>query len=143
LIKLLSFSYFPNWLYGRYTPSKIDFSKYTHIYYAFAIQNTASSPTWSDSGVFDCKHQTNKVKEKRNLLVSKQNLLAYVAYGFPKLISLAHAAGTKVLVSVGGWSGSTQFSTMAASQTNRQAWIDWNINFIKQYNTDGVDIDWE
>ncbi|KAG1150656.1 hypothetical protein G6F37_001650 [Rhizopus arrhizus] len=113
--------YFPNWLYGRYTPSKIDFSKYTHIYYAFAIQNTASSPTWSDSGVFD----------------------SYVAYGFPKLISLAHAAGTKVLVSVGGWSGSTQFSTMAASQTNRQAWIDWNINFIKQYNTDGVDIDWE
>lgn len=47
------------------------------------------------------------------------------------------------MVSVGGWSGSTQFSTMAASQSNRKAWIDWNVNFIKQYNTDGVDIDWE
>ncbi|ORE03545.1 glycoside hydrolase [Rhizopus microsporus var. microsporus] len=113
--------YFPNWLYGRYPPSQIDFSKYTHIYYAFAIQNTPTAPTWADPGVFD----------------------TYVAYGFPKLLSLAHAAGTKVMVSVGGWSGSTQFSTMAASQSNRKAWIDWNVNFIKQYNTDGVDIDWE
>lgn len=70
-------------------------------------------------------------------------MLAYVSYGFPKLLSLAHAAGTKVVVSVGGWSGSTQFSTMAASSSNRQAWIQWNVDFINQYNTDGVDIDWE
>ncbi|KAI8968352.1 glycoside hydrolase superfamily [Mycotypha africana] len=113
--------YFPNWLYGRYTPSMIDFSKYTHIYYAFAIQNTATTPTWSDSGLFD----------------------DYVQYGFPKLVSLAHAAGTKVTVSVGGWSGSTQFSTMAASASNRAAWIKWNVDFITKYGTDGVDIDWE
>lgn len=37
------YSYFPNWLYGRYTPSMIDFSKYTHVVslflftYAFLI----------------------------------------------------------------------------------------------------------
>ncbi|KAI7901639.1 glycoside hydrolase superfamily [Cokeromyces recurvatus] len=113
--------YFPNWLYGRYTPSKIDFSKYTHVYYAFAVQNTDTTPTWQDSGVFD----------------------DYVQYGFPKLISLAHAAGTKVMASVGGWSGSTQFSPMAASESKRAAWIKWNIDFITKYNTDGVDIDWE
>ncbi|KAL9557386.1 hypothetical protein MBANPS3_001410 [Mucor bainieri] len=113
--------YFPNWLYGRYTPSMIDFTKYTHVYYAFAIQNTATTPTWSDSGVFD----------------------DYVQYGFPKLVSLAHAAGTKVMVSVGGWSGSTQFSPMAASASNRAAWIKWNVDFVSKYGTDGVDIDWE
>lgn len=32
---------------------------------------------------------------------------------------------------------------MAASPSNRAAWIQWNIDFIKQWNTDGVDIDWE
>lgn len=69
--------------------------------------------------------------------------IAYVAYGFPKLVSLAHAAGTKVTVSVGGWSGSTQFSTMAASASNRAAWIKWNVDFINTWGTDGVDIDWE
>ncbi|KAI9271979.1 glycoside hydrolase superfamily [Sporodiniella umbellata] len=113
--------YFPNWLYGRYTPSQINFAKYTHVYYAFAIQNTPTTPTWADSGILD----------------------DYVAYGFPKLLSLAHSAGTKVIVSIGGWSGSTQFSPMAASASNRQAWIQWNVDFIKKFNTDGVDIDWE
>lgn len=68
---------------------------------------------------------------------------AYVQYGFPKLVTLAHAAGTKVLVSVGGWSGSTGFSPMAASAANRANFIKWNVDFIKQWNTDGVDIDWE
>jgi chitinase len=38
-------------------------------------------------------------------------IIADVQYGFPNLVKLAHAAGTKVMVSVGGWSGSTQFST--------------------------------
>jgi chitinase len=47
------------------------------------------------------------------------------------------------MVSVGGWSGSTHFSPMAASASNRAAWIQWNIDFIKKYGTDGVDIDWE
>ncbi|KAI8337310.1 glycoside hydrolase superfamily, partial [Blakeslea trispora] len=113
--------YFPNWLYGRFTPSMIDFKRYTHINYAFAIQNSGGTPIWQDSGVFD----------------------DYVQYGFPKLMSLAHQAGTKVLISVGGWSGSTGFSTMAASADSRSKFINWNVDFIKKYNTDGVDIDWE
>ncbi|KAI8878839.1 carbohydrate-binding module family 5 protein [Backusella circina FSU 941] len=113
--------YFPNWLYSRYTPSMIDFTKYTHIYYAFAIQNTGGVPTWSDSGV----------------------LAADISYGLPNLIKLAHAAGTKVMVSVGGWSGSTQFSTAAASASNRATFINWIVSFIQQYGTDGVDLDWE
>ncbi|KAI8326751.1 glycoside hydrolase superfamily [Choanephora cucurbitarum] len=113
--------YFPNWLYGRYLPSKIDFKRYTHINYAFAIQNSGGNPIWQDTGVFD----------------------DYVQYGFPKLISLAHQAGTKVLISVGGWSGSTGFSTMAASASSRKSFVQWNIDFVKKFNTDGVDIDWE
>lgn len=56
------------------------------------------------------------------------------------MIKLAHAAGTKVLVSVGGWSGSVAFSGMASSSSNRAQFIQWNVNFIKQYGTDGVDL---
>ncbi|KAI8997024.1 glycoside hydrolase superfamily [Pilobolus umbonatus] len=113
--------YFPNWLYGRFLPSSINFQKYTHVYYAFAIQNSAGVPIWPDSGLFD----------------------EYVQYGFPKLVTAAHAAGTKVIVSNGGWSGSTGFSLMAASSDNRAAWISWNIDIVKKWGTDGVDIDWE
>lgn len=74
------------------------------------------------------------------IVVYKSHFIDYVQYGFPKLVSLAHAAGTKVLVSVGGWSGSTQFSPMAASASNRAAWIKWNVDFVTKYGTDGVDI---
>ncbi|KAM3589400.1 hypothetical protein VKS41_000266 [Umbelopsis sp. WA50703] len=113
--------YFPNWLYSRYLPSQIDFSKYTHINYAFAVQYQGNTPQWADSGVLDPS----------------------VQYGLPNLIKLAHAAGTKVLVSVGGWSGSVAFSGMASSSANRAQFIQWNVNFIQQYGTDGVDLDWE
>ncbi|KAG2174288.1 hypothetical protein INT43_004311 [Umbelopsis isabellina] len=109
--------YFPNWLYSRYLPSQIDFTKYTHINYAFAVQYQGNTPQWADSGVLDPS----------------------VQYGLPNLIKLAHAAGTKVLVSVGGWSGSVAFSGMASNAANRAQFIQWNINFIQQYGTD----DWE
>jgi GH18 family chitinase len=66
--------------------------------------------------------------------------IASVQYGLPNLIKLAHAAGTKVLVSVGGWSGSVAFSGMASSSANRAQFIQWNVNFIQQYGTDGVDL---
>lgn len=63
-----------------------------------------------------------------------------VEYGFPALVKAAKAAGTKVTISVGGWSGSTQFSPMAASAANRAAWIKWNVDLVTKYDTAGVDI---
>lgn len=56
---------------------------------------------------------------------------------------MAHANNTKVLLSVGGWTGSKRFSPMVASPESRKKFIDWNLDFIQKYNTDGVDLDWE
>jgi chitinase len=56
---------------------------------------------------------------------------------------LANAAGTKVIVSVGGWTGSTKFSPMVASASSRANFIKWNTDFIAKYGTAGVDLDWE
>ncbi|KAG2206558.1 glycoside hydrolase superfamily [Mucor mucedo] len=109
--------YFPNWLYGRYEVSSIDFSKYTHIHYAFAIMTNDTVPLWADPANTETQ--------------------------LPALVSAAHKAGCKVLISVGGWSGSITFSTMASSASTRKKFIQWNLDQIKQYNTDGVDIDWE
>ncbi|KAI8890391.1 carbohydrate-binding module family 5 protein [Backusella circina FSU 941] len=113
--------YFPNWLYGNYPPSQINFRSYTHIYYAFALQVSGNIPSWAYNGVLD----------------------DYVQYGLPNLMKLADAAGTKVTVSVGGWSGGTAFSSMASSSSSRAEFIQWNVNFITKYGTAGVDIDWE
>ena len=49
----------------------------------------------------------------------------------------------KVLVSVGGWLGSGNFSDAALTGQSRAQFIDSVIAFIRQYRLDGLDIDWE
>ncbi|RCI04615.1 hypothetical protein CU098_002201, partial [Rhizopus stolonifer] len=110
--------YFPNWLYANYPVENIPYTKYTHINYAFAILNNPDNlPSFSDDWAVE----------------------AYL----PNIVKNAHQAKTKVLLSVGGWTGSKRFSPMVATKASRQKFIDWNINFIERYKTDGVDIDWE
>ncbi|CAO3687683.1 hypothetical protein G6F70_001222 [Rhizopus microsporus] len=110
--------YFPNWLYANYPVENIPYNKYTHINYAFAILNNPDNlPSFSDDWA--------------------------VESGLPKIVQLAHKNKTKVLLSIGGWTGSKRFSPMVATAESRKKFIDWNIEFIEKYNTDGVDIDWE
>jgi chitinase len=63
----------------------------------------------------------------------------------PALISKAHAAGVKVLVSIGGGDGieGPRFNKMAQSETTRQAFVTNVHDFLVKYGYDGVDIDWE
>ena len=110
--------YFPNWLYANYPVENIPFNKYTHINYAFAILNNEDNlPSFPDDWA--------------------------VESSLPKVVEQAHASKTKVLLSVGGWTGSKRFSPMVASALDRKKFIDWNLDFIEKYETDGVDIDWE
>jgi chitinase len=51
--------------------------------------------------------------------------------------------GLAVLVSVGGWTWSGQFSDMALTKQSRKAFIDSAVDFIQRYQLDGLDIDWE
>ncbi|KAI8071561.1 glycoside hydrolase superfamily [Gongronella butleri] len=109
--------YFPNWLYAKYPATSINFDKYTHINYAFAVMVSGSTPTYTDP--------------------------SEVQTQLPQLVQAAHAKSTKVLLSIGGWSGCLTFSTMSADANQRKTFINWVTNEIKTYNLDGVDIDWE
>jgi chitinase len=61
------------------------------------------------------------------------------------LISKAHAAGVKVLVSIGGGNGiqGPRFNRMAAVGAYRRAFSRNVHAFLRKYGYDGVDIDWE
>ncbi|MCF6402916.1 glycosyl hydrolase family 18 protein [Chitinophaga filiformis] len=61
------------------------------------------------------------------------------------LVSLAHANGVKVLISVGGWNNGDDsgFESLAANSTYRTNFTNSIMNFVNQYNLDGADIDWE
>jgi chitinase len=48
-----------------------------------------------------------------------------------------------VLISVGGWLGSGNFSDMALTKQSRRTFIDSAVNFIDRHQLDGLDIDWE
>jgi GH18 family chitinase len=48
-----------------------------------------------------------------------------------------------VLLSVGGWSGSTYFSDVAATPSARRHFSASCLRIVEQYGIDGLDIDWE
>lgn len=49
----------------------------------------------------------------------------------------------KILISIGGWSWSENFSDAALSDTSRKAFAQSAVAIIEKFNLDGVDIDWE
>jgi len=49
----------------------------------------------------------------------------------------------KVLVSAGGWLGSTNFSDIALTPQSRKIFIDSAMDFLTRYDLDGLDVDWE
>jgi chitinase len=59
------------------------------------------------------------------------------------LISLVHAAGGEIYPSIGGWTLSDQFPAVAASATARTNFANQCVELIKDYDFDGIDIDWE
>lgn len=63
----------------------------------------------------------------------------------PALIQLAHRAGVKVLISIGGGDGiqGPRFNKMAASEASRQNFVKNVRGFLVRFGYDGVDIDWE
>jgi chitinase len=51
--------------------------------------------------------------------------------------------GVAVLVSVGGWTWSDGFSDAALTKQSRAVFIDSAIAFLRRYDLDGLDVDWE
>jgi chitinase len=114
--------YYPEWSkYNNppyvYSAEQIPYNQLTHIAHAFV------------------------------LLDSKANGTLRVPQGFiePALISKAHAAGVKVLLSIGGAGGNqgNLFNRMSALEEYRQAFAQNVHQFLTEYGYDGVDIDWE
>lgn len=129
--------YYPNWQwYDRaklVKPSTIAYNNYSIINYCFfkpEVNGTISNTdTWADE----------------NLLQGQINWTTPTPTYYPNtsLIDLAHNAGVKVMVSIGGWTMSDNFPTIAASSTLRAKFAGECNRLIKFYKFDGIDIDWE
>ena len=58
-------------------------------------------------------------------------------------VSVAHANGVKVLVSLGGWSDSRNFPIIAADPFRILRFVDACQALVRKFSLDGIDIDWE
>lgn len=99
-----------------YKPEDIPFEKLTHIIFSF-------------TQVIDHKMQFKNERYAEEL----KKLVAYKTQ-YPHL---------KVMIACGGWGGSGGFSNMANDPELRQGFVKSTVDFVTQYNLDGVDIDWE
>ncbi|XP_054159855.1 uncharacterized protein LOC128958065 [Oppia nitens] len=120
--------YFTNWSryrsdLAKYTPNNINPFLCTHIIYAFAIlDNKTLTMKSSDK----CTDIDNRFYQRVTDLKEKN----------PKL---------KVLIALGGWvdSEGDKYSRLVRNYTNRMNFIERAIEFIRQHNFDGLDLDWE
>ncbi|KAL3288168.1 hypothetical protein HHI36_002619 [Cryptolaemus montrouzieri] len=65
--------------------------------------------------------------------------------GFQRITKLRNShPHVKVTVAIGGWNeGSTNYSHMVSDEKRRRRFVQNALNFIKKYNFDGLDLDWE
>jgi GH18 family chitinase/dienelactone hydrolase len=94
-------------------PRKINFKLYTHICHAFLVAD-----------------EQGNVRKDRN--VPSRDVTTQ-----------AHQAGVKVLLSLGGWGWDKQFAAIVSQPESEDRYVQAVIAIVKDYDYDGVDLDWE
>ena len=115
----LFIGYYPDW--GKwhkpaYTVDKVPYNKLTHVLWSFITPNTDGTlhgDAADDPSALD------------------------------SMVTLAHAAGTKVIVSLGGGGQSENFAPVSKDNTLRQKFVANLVKYVADHNLDGLDMDWE
>ncbi|GMA59637.1 glycosyl hydrolase family 18 protein [Alicyclobacillus fastidiosus] len=126
--------YYANWdTYSGYQVSDIPANELNVINYAFAVIDSDGKIALSDPYA-DIGQSSSGDSSDANAIKGNFGQLIKLKKRYPNL---------KTIISVGGWRNSAQFSQVAATQKSRDTFADSVVQFIKKYDFDGVDIDWE
>jgi chitinase len=108
-----SVGYMPSWA-GSVT--SVQYAKLTHINYSFVLPNA--------NGTLQPIENTAKLQQ---------------------LVTLGHQNNVRVSLAVGGWNdgNDSAFESLAASAGTRTTFVNSLMSVVRQYNLDGIDMDWE
>lgn len=62
---------------------------------------------------------------------------------FAPIVGKIHAHGAKAIFSIGGWTGSANFSDILKDQAKTAKFTTTLVSWVKKHNLDGLDFDWE
>ncbi|MEY7852194.1 glycosyl hydrolase family 18 protein [Natrarchaeobius sp. A-rgal3] len=121
--------YYPGWKANEeqdYYPSDIPFEKVTDVLYAFIALDEQGNvfPPEDDETEFDIDRQSHE-----------ENLEEFA--------QLADDVDCRFHLSVGGWTLSENFHIIASDPDLRETFAENCVELMREYNFDGVDIDWE
>ena len=128
-------AYYPEWgIYDRnFEVADVPADKLTHLFYGFAKINPDGTV-----GVFDSWAATDR------RIDGDWNTQKPYAGNFEALNQLkAVNPDLHNMISIGGWTLSSEFSDVALTDASRQKFAKSAVDFITQYGFDGIDIDWE
>ncbi|XP_029658051.1 chitinase-3-like protein 1 [Octopus sinensis] len=120
--------YYTNWSQYRptgmkYTVKNMDASLCTHIAFGFAILK--------DNKIIHYEYNDINGTWTRGMYWEFNQLKKT----YPRI---------KSFLSVGGWNfGSVKFSNMASTPASRKTFVDSAVDFLKKWEFDGLDVDWE
>jgi len=120
--------YYTNWSQyrlkdGKYLPEHIDANICTHIIFAFG---------WMKKNKLSSFDSTDETKAGKKGLYERVTDLKKIN---PNL---------KILLAIGGWSfGTERFKSMASNKYNRRVFIFSAMDYLRERNFDGLDLDWE
>ena len=111
--------YYPDW--GKwekpaYPVDKVPYEKFTHVLWSFI------SPNADGSLRGDAADDPSELDE---------------------MVKLAHAAGTKVVLSLGGAGLCENFATVAGNDALRTKFVTNLTEYVAKHDLDGLDMDWE
>ncbi|MGL4774378.1 MAG: glycosyl hydrolase family 18 protein [Clostridium sp.] len=140
--------YFPSWAYenpvqGNFDVADLQWEELTHIQYSFGFVDEATNKL-----IFDEKYAINEdfkdyKLEHNGVEVKLDPTLPYKGHFNVLQVMKKKYPNVKVVMSIGGWAASRGFYKMLDSEAGMNTFTDSCVEFLKKYNFDGIDIDFE